>query len=420
MESNGYESGDSVKVRTHKENFSGVLLESPESGIVLLKLSSGYNIGIKKEDIAEIELVKRRKDEKIEAEKRIEKNLPRVDIIITGGTISSKYDSKTGAVSSITEPSELLKYYPELFEIVNVRKIVVPFMKFSENMDSEDWKEIAKACEKSLNDSSVSGVILTHGTDFLHYTASALSFFLQNLNKPVVLTYAQRSADRASSDASLNLQCAARLAVSDIAEVMICGHSSMNDDFCYALPGTKTRKMHTSRRDAFKPINSAAIAKVFPDRVEFLSNHKKKNSGKVKLDLSFDERVALVKFYPGMDAEVLESFSRYSGLIIEFAGIGQIAGEGARKDLIPTIRKMIANGTVVCAAPQTIHGRLDPYVYSPGREFLRAGVIFLEDMLPETAYVKLGWVLAHRAWKDKIQEKMLENFSGELNSRLEE
>jgi glutamyl-tRNA(Gln) amidotransferase subunit D len=414
--------GDKVKVNCVSESLEGTLIESSEQGIILLKIGSGYNIGIKKEDIVSIEVLESRKEEK---SKKIElkKNphLPFVDVIITGGTISSRVDYKTGGNSWLTEPSDLFKFYPEIFEICNVRKVKIPFMKASENMDSSDWKEIARNCEESLNDKEVSGVIVTHGTDFLHYTSAALSFFLRDLNKPVVLTYAQRSSDRASSDASLNLQCAARAAISEIAEVMIVGHATENDDFCYALLGSKVRKMHSSRRDAFKPVNSRPIARIFLDRVETITNFRRRNTGKVKLDLNFNNRIALVKFYPGMEPEMFEFLSgRYEGTILELSGLGHLAIDEARKNLLPAIKKAINNGMIVCAAGQTVFGRLNPLVYSPGRELLKAGVVFLGDMISETAYVKLGFVLGHKDWKNKINEKMLENFSGEISERLEE
>ena len=417
-----HQPGDRVIVKTIKEELEGIILESHEQGLILLKLSSGYNIGIKKEDIVDIEVLEQVKEKDKKTEFKPKENLPYIDIIMTGGTISSRLDSKTGGVKWLTSPAELFKFYPELFKIVNIRKIEIPFMKASENMDYRDWKEIAKLAEKSLNDKDCQGVIVTHGTDTLHYTSAALSFFLHNLNKPVVLTYAQRSSDRASSDASLNLQCSAKAAISDIAEVMIVGHSSSNDDFCYAMPGVKVRKMHSSRRDAFKTINAKPFAKLFPDKIEKLSNHKiRDNNKKVKLDDSFNDRVALIKFYPGMSPEIFDFYSaRYHGLIIEATGLGHVATTEARNNLLPTIKKAIDNGLIICFAPQTLYGRLDPYVYSPGRELLKAGVIFLEDMLPEVALVKLSWVLGHSAWKDKIKEKMLENFAGEINPRLEE
>jgi len=412
--------GDKVRISTVKEDIEGVLVESHEPGLTLIKLKSGYNIGIKNEDITQIELIQEKKEKKQEIKIKQNSKLLNIDIVMTGGTISSRLDPETGGVKWLTSPEELLKFYPELLEIVNVRKIKVPFMKASENMDSSDWKEIARNCEESLNDSSVSGVIVTHGTDFLHYTSAALSFFLRDLNKPVVLTYAQRSSDRASSDAALNLVCAAKAAISEIAEIMIVGHGTWNDDFCYALRGSKVRKMHTSRRDAFKPVNSRQIAKIWPDRIETISSFRRRdNNKKCKLDLSFNERVALVKFYPGMEPEIFDYLSgRYEGIILEVAALGHIAIDEARKNLLPAIKKAIDNGLIICAAPQTIFGRLDPLVYSPGRKLMKTGIIFLEDMLPETAYVKLGWVLGHKDWKNKIKEKMLSSFSGEISERL--
>jgi len=417
------EVGDKVKISTVKEVIEGTLLESPQADLYLIKLSSGYNIGIKKDDVVSIEVVKEKKETKIKEEiKKPKKNLPNVDMIITGGTISSRLDPETGAVKWLTKPEDLFKFYPEIFQVVNVRKVKIPFMKASENMDYLDWKEIARNCEESLNDKECEGIIITHGTDFLHYTSSALSFFLRNLNKPVVLTYAQRSSDRASSDATLNLRCSAYAAVSDIAEVMIVGHSSINDDFCYAMPGTKVRKLHSSRRDAFKVVNDKPIARIFPSgKIEFIGKYNiRDNKRKVELDDKFNDKIALIKFYPGMDVDLIDFLGRYEGVVLELSGLGHLAIDEARKNLLPALKKAIDNGLIVVATPQTIYGRLDPLVYSPGRKLIKAGIIFCEDMLSEVALVKLGYVLAHHEWKNKIREKMLENMAGELNPRLEE
>jgi len=415
------QTGDEVLiVMDNKKQEQGILLESHEAGIVLLKLSSGYNIGIKKRDIKNIKILKKAQEEK-EKEGSIKmKGKPIIDLIITGGTISSSLDVKTGAVKWVTSPSALFKFYPEIFDKIDI-KIENPFMKASENMDAEDWKKIAKLVARALNDNNVKAVIVTHGTDFLHYTATALSFFLQDLNKPVILTYSQRSTDRGSSDASLNLQCAAQAALSDIAEVMLVGHASANDDFCYALRGTKVRKMHTSRRDTFRPINCKPIAKIWPDKIEILGEYNKRNKGKVKLDAVFEEKVALIKFYPGQSPDILDFYEKkkYKGLVIEMAGLGHVITEG-KNNWIPKLKQLIDKGIVICAAPQTLYGRLDPLVYSPGRELEKIGIIYLEDMLPETALVKLGYVLGHKLSKEKIKEMMLKNIAGEFNKRLGE
>ena len=411
--------GDYVRLRLAKKEVEGTILESAEPGIYLLKMKSGYNVGIPRENVLAGRALKKYSEEKKEFEIKQKKGLKNIGLIVTGGTIASKSDPKTGGVAPLTEIGEFARFYPELFEMVNVKKIEVPFMIASESMSSEHWIKIAEIAEKMLNDNEIEGVIITHGTDFLHYTSAALSFFLRNLNKPVVLTYSQRSIDRGSSDANLNLQCAARMALSDCAEVMLVGHATINDDFCYAMPGTKVRKLHSSRRDAFKVVNAEPISKVTPEKVEFLREHKTRNKGKVELDASFSDKVALVKFYPGQDPDILDYYAlKYKGLVIEATGLGHVAANDSKNSWIPKLKKHIRDGLVVCAAPQTIYGRLDPWVYSNGREILDAGVIYLEDMLSETALVKLGWVLGHHGWKGKAKEKMLENDAGELNERL--
>ena len=313
-----------------------------------------------------------------------------------------------------------MKFYPELKEIANVKKIDVPFMIASESMTSEHWKKIAKSVKEMIDDPSIEGVIITHGTDFLHYTSAALSFMLRNLSKPVVLTYSQRSIDRASSDARLNLVCAAHMALSECAEVMLVGHGSINDDYCLAIRGTKVRKLDSSRRDAFKPVNDKPIAKVWGDgRVEIMGDFRVRNKGKTELDDSFSDKVALVKFYPGQDSSILDFYAlKHKGIVIEVGGLGHLPVSEAGHSWITTLKKHIRNGFVVCAAAQTVFGRLNPLVYSNGRELVEAGVIFLEDMLAETAFVKLGWVLGHYGWKKNVKEKMLENISGELNRKL--
>jgi len=199
----------------------------------------------------------------------------------------------------------------------------------------------------------------------------------------------------------------------------LVGHASMNDDFCFAFRGTKVRKLHSSRRDAFKSVNDRPIAKVFSDRVEFISEHRPRNKDVVKLDSSYSDKVALLKFYPGQDPGILDYYAlKYKGIVIEAGGLGQLPASDSVHNWIPKLKKHIRNGLAVCVTSQTIFGRVDPYVYSNGRELMDAGAIFLEDMLSEVALVKLGFVLGHYGWKKNVKEKMLENFSGELNERL--
>lgn len=412
--------GDVVRLRLAQEELDGTVLESSEQDVVLLKLASGYNIGILKEHILASRVLKRFEErEKKVFEQRAREGLPVIGFVMTGGTIAAKLDARRGGVSWLTDVEEFERFYPEVFEIADVKQIDVPFMMASEAMTSEHWIKIAEAVKKMLDDPEIQGVIVTHGTDTLHYTTAALSFFLRNLTKPVVLTYSQRSIDRGSSDAHLNLRCAARMALSEVAEVMLVGHASLNDDFCYALRGTKVRKMHTSRRDAFQPINCEPLAKVWPNKAEIVGSYRKRGAGATELDVAFSDKVALVKFYPGQDPAILDFYAlKYKGVVLEASGLGHLPPSEAGHNWIPKLKKHIRSGFVVCAAAQTYYGRLDPYVYSNGRELVEAGVIFLEDMLPETAFVKLGFILGHFGWKGKVKEKMLENVAGERNERL--
>ena len=433
---NNAKPGDYVEIELMKKIYPGVLLENPqnEKGIILLKLDSGYNIGLNKKDISSIK-IKKKFSERKTLDKKVPINLkkPSIAMIILGGTISARMNPRKGGVDWLSKPEELLKYYPEIFEKVNVKKIEVPFMKASEDMDFIDWKKIASVAKNLLNEKDIKGIVITQGTDFLHYTSSALSFFLKDLNKPVVITYSQKSSDRASSDANLNLQCAALAAITDMAEVMVVGHASINDDFCYAIPGTKTRKMHTSRRDAFKSVNAKPLAKIFRDKIEIISDYRVSNKkNKVSLDATFEPKVALVKIYPGQSPEILDFYAKenYRGLILELSGLGHLPTKRSRNSWIKKLKDVQKKGMIICAASQTIYGRLNPLVYSNGREIFETGVIYLDDILSETAFVKLSWILGKRKtpkakneieqFRKWVKEKMLENFSHELNDRLEE
>lgn len=410
--------GDKVNLQTREKEWTGTILESYDSEVILLKLDSGYNIGIKEDEVLSVKVFEKAIiSEKKKIAREANKALPNIALIITGGTISSRLDPKTGGVIP-TDADEVLNIAPNLKKVCNISKIEKPFMKFSENMCFDDWKILAETCEKLLNDESIQGILITHGTDFLHYTASALSFMLGKLNKPIALTYSQRSIDRGSTDASLNLVCAAKFAVSDIAELALVGHKDLNDKSCLAMPGTKVRKMHTSRRDTFKVINSEPFAEISETEFKILRGFNARNKNKVKADTSHTDKVALIQVYPGQDPAILEFYKEqgYKGIILELAGIGQVPTQDAKFNWLPKIKKAIDSGIVMCGAPQTIYGRLDPNIYSAGRELEKTGLIFLEDILPETAFTKLGWVLGHKKWNPK--EKMLENFAGEFNPEL--
>ncbi len=418
----GIKEGKKVKITTATEEIQGTILHSYDPKIILLKLTSGYNIGIEKNKIKKIQEIKtKEKKQEFKAKtKKPKTNLPGIAIIVTGGTITSRIDYETGGVKPLTKPEDIIALAPKIQEIAKITIIEKPFLVASENLNSKHWIALAKLCEKLLNKKENKGIIILQGTDILHYTAAALSFMLKDLNKPVVLTYSQRSIDRGSTDALLNLTCAAQVAISDIAEVMLVGHATTNDNFCFALRGTKTRKMHTSRRDTFRPINTKPIATIWEDKIEKHSTYKKRDEKKkVNCQATFDNKIALIKWYPNSLPDILDFYKKqkYKGLIIEATGLGHVATEEKNSWLEP-IKKLIKSGIIVCFAPQTIYGTLDPLVYAPGRKLKDAGVIFLKDMLPETAYIKLGWLLGKEKNKNKVKELMTKNLAGEFNPKL--
>lgn len=425
--------GDLVEVETKKEKIKGILM--PQEGeAIIVKLDSGYNIGVLKQNIKSISLLKTGKPPGKIVAPAIKRNpkLPSVTFIATGGTIGTHVDYVTGGVFMCRTPEEIIATTPELANIVNL-KTLSPFTVASEDMQVENWQELATLVAQELN-SGAKGVILTHGTDTLYYTSAALSFMLKNLSKPVAVVGAQRSPDRGSFDGTQNLLCAAHYAISDIAEVAVVMHETSDDTTCLAIRGTKCRKMHTSRRDAFRPINELPLARISPDgRIEILNNdHHKRSELKVVADTKFEKKVTIVKVFPGSDPSIIDWYVKkgYRGLVLETTALGHVpTGESGTKikdfdkslSWIPHIKSAVESGVVIVASSTCLYGRIHPFVYRNLRLAHEAGMIYGEelpsDMLPETAYVKLGWVLGHTKDPEKAKKMMLQNYCGEIGSR---
>ena len=289
----------------------------------------------------------------------------------------------------------------------------------SEDVHPDNWIALAKEVYNALQKKEVSGVVVTHGTDTLHYTAAMLSFMLPKLSKPVVFVGSQRSADRGSSDAFMNLACSVVSATKKIGEVLVCMHATESDNFCYLHRATKVRKMHTSRRDAFRSINQFPIAKVWADgKIKYLSNFKKLDE-KNELDTKIDKKVALVYVHPGMSPKVIDYYvkQKYRGIVLMGTGLGHVPTNG-RLSLIPKIKSAVKKGIAVCITSQCLYGRTHEFVYSNLRKLSQTGAIFCGDMLPEVAYMKLMHVLGKTKKMDKVKEMMKKNISGELNASL--
>ncbi|NPA75471.1 MAG: Glu-tRNA(Gln) amidotransferase subunit GatD [Euryarchaeota archaeon] len=404
-----YEPGDYVEVQTKKGVFRGVLLPTSQfsdRNVVLLKLDNGYNVGIVPDQIR----VLRKGTQKKKIKKSVpapNPNLPTVSILGTGGTIASYVDYRTGAVHPALSAEDFAYAVPEIRNEANIRARLI-FNILSEDMKPEYWIKIAHAIKEESERSE--GIVIPHGTDTMTYTAAALSFMFPKLSVPVVLVGSQRSSDRPSSDAYINLLSAVRVAKSDLGEVAVVMHATSNDDVCHIHRGTRVRKMHTSRRDAFKSINSAPIG-VVGEELKFTEEYVKKSDETVLVP-SLDEKVSLIYYYPGMPVSVFERMLEgMHGAIIMGTGLGHVAS-----DFVPAVKKAVKDGVIIGMASQCLYGQVNLNVYSTGRELKNAGVIPLGDMLPEVAYVKLMWLLGNYD-EEEVKRLLPENLRGELASR---
>lgn len=412
--------GDIVQVTENNETYEGILIPRPEYGDdkhIVIKLKTGYNVGISIGPTTQI--TKTGAGAKpafvAPAPPKQKPNMPKVAIISTGGTIASRVDYRTGAVRPALTASDLYSVVPELSDIATIDAEIL-FNIFSEDIGCRHWTELAKTIADRI-EKGEHGVVIAHGTDTMGYTAAAMSFALQELPVPVVLVGAQRSADRPSSDAATNLTGAVTAAAkAPFAEVVLAMHETPSDKIIVLHRGTKVRKCHTSRRDTFKSVNAEPLAKVENAKVAMLTSdfRKRDNSRKLVLKPDFEEKVALVKFHPNLDPEVIEHYidKGYKGIILEGTGLGHI-----RNQCLPPIRKAIEKGLIVGMTSQCIWGRVNMNVYDRGRDLLKLGVIPLEDMLPETALVKLMWILGQTRDVEESKKLLLTNIAHEISPR---
>jgi glutamyl-tRNA(Gln) amidotransferase subunit D len=401
--------GDRVSVEHGGMAYEGVLMPSRRKDHVVIKLDNGYNIGLRVPE-SELKLVEKGREIK-PPQKTLKRRegLPQVSILSTGGTIASKVDYRTGAVTSQFSAGEIIAAIPELEEMANYNARVI-YQILSENMRAEYWMELARAVADEIRGGS-EGVIITHGTDTMMYTAAALSFMLVT-PVPVVLVGSQRSSDRPSSDAAMNAICAVTAAKSDIAEVCVVMHGSTSDDYCSIHRGTRVRKMHTSRRDAFQSINQRPIGRVnyLSRSVETFIPYRRRGEAKLAVMDRLEPRCALVKYTPGASPEVLNYYidKGYKGIVLEGTGLGHVAS-----NWIDSIKRATDAGIPVVVTSQCLRGRICDRVYDTGRYMLDAGAIEGEDMLPEVALVKLMWVLGNRP--DEVGTLMKASIAGEIS-----
>jgi len=409
--------GDRVRVERAGVTNEGVLMPSSTSEHLVVKLDGGYNVGITRED-ADVDVlesdvydVESAQTESGPSEIAFDDDLPTISLISTGGTIASTVDYRTGAVTAQFDAEDVLRAVPDLAGRANYRGRVVTNI-LSENMTPGVWQELAEAVVEEIR-AGADGVVVMHGTDTMQFSASALSYMLDT-PVPIVFTGSQRSADRPSSDNVMNAVSAVEAAKADAAEVLVCMHASTSDDACALHRGTRVRKNHTSRRDAFETVGAEPLGEVDYDAedVTFRREYAERGETDLETHLDLEENVDLLKFTPGMDVDRYAEMLRdadLDGLVVEGTGLGHV-----HTDLIPVLESLVDDGVVVAMTSQCLEGRVCDRVYDTGRDLLDAGVVEAGDTLPGTAKVKLMWALAN---VDDPAAAMQRPLAGELQER---
>ncbi len=409
-----------AEVDTTRGMFKGTVLpraENDDDQHIVLKVITGYNIGVDITTVLSmIETGYKKANYKIpEKEFPVTPGLPKVKLIGTGGTIASRLDYRTGAVIPAFSPGELYGAVPELADICNLETEKL-FAVFSENMGPDQYKKLAVAIGQEI-EKGIDGIIIGHGTDTLHYTAAALTFMVQNPPIPIILVGSQRSSDRPSSDAALNLMHAATAAGhGDIAEVMVCMFGPTSDEYGFLHRGTRVRKMHSSYRSTFRTIGDIPVATVTRNGVvpqKAIYNHRRKDTN-VKITPVFEEKVGMLYYYTNMQPDMIDAMvdNGYKGIIIIGTGLGHV-----NKPIYPAIERAVKKGVAIYMTVQTLWGYVHMFVYDTGRDLMAKGIIPAENMLPEVAYIKLGWALGQTNDLEKVKEIMLTPINDEITSR---
>ena len=408
-----------VEIETTKGRFEGLILprSSTEDALhIVIKMKSGYNTGIHVDNITNIKQVgyKEGKYKIPEKEFPTDPKKPNVTLLGTGGTIASRLDYTTGAVIPAFSPGELYGAVPELADVCNLKTRKL-FGVFSENMGPAQYKTLAEEIGNEIRN-GVDGIVIGHGTDTMHHTASIISFMVQDSPVPIILVGSQRSSDRPSSDAARNLLNATYAAAhSDIAEIMVCMFGPTSDDYDLLHPGTRVRKMHSSYRSTFRTIGDIPIAMVWPDKYTPLREYKKRRKDRnVKIDAVYEEKVAILYYYPNMLPDMVDSLvdNGYKGIVIAGTGLGHV-----NYALNPSLKRAVDKGVIVVMTVQTLWGYVHMNVYDTGRYLLELGIIPCENMLPEAAYMKLCWVLGHTTDSEEVKKMMLTPVANEITPR---
>ncbi len=407
-------------IQTTRGNFEGTVLprsENDDDFHIVVKIITGYNIGIDTGTITDMkETGYKKANYKIpEKEFPTTEGLPNVKLFGTGGTIASRLDYRTGAVIPAFSPGELYGAVPELADICNLTTEKV-FAVFSENMGPKQYMSLAKAIGEEIKN-GIDGIVIGHGTDTLHHTGAALTFMVQNSPIPIVLVGSQRSSDRPSSDAALNLMHAMKTAGhSDIAEVMVCMFGPTSDEYGLLHKGTRVRKMHSSYRSTFRTIGDTPLATVNRDKITHIKKDYKHRRKDRNVDILpyFSDKVTMLYYYPGMKPDTIDALvdNGYKGIVFVGTGLGHV-----NKELYPAIERATKKGVVMYMTLQTLWGYVHMFVYDTGRDMMAKGIIPTGNMLPEVAFIKLGWAMGQTDDPGEIRKIMLTPINDEITKR---
>ena len=409
-----------VIIESSRGRFQGRILPRAESGDdrhLVIKIASGYNVGVAVATISGIREIGYSVAHYKIPEKKFPftKGKPFVKLLGTGGTIASRLDYRTGAVIPAFTPGELYGAVPELADICNLETEKL-FGVFSEIMGAAEYVALAQAIGREI-ERGVDGIVIGHGTDTMHHTAAVISFMVQRPPVPIVLVGSQRSSDRPSSDAALNLIHAVKTAAeSDIAEVMVGMFGPTSDLYGLLHRGTRVRKMHSSYRSTFRTIGDVPLATVDRERITPLRQDylRRRADREVVINPAFESRVALVYYYPNMDRDIIDALvdRGYRGIVIAGTGLGHV-----NKPCYPALARAQEAGIAVYMTVQTLWGYVHMDVYETGRDMQRLGVIPSANMLPEVAYVKLCWALGQTGDLEEVKRIMLTPIAGEITPR---
>ena len=436
------EAGTPVKVAV--KTWSGVVehegLALPAAGpkLITLKLANGYNVSYPESYVESVEILDEVEISEEEAPTPIEQdgNLPLVHLIHTGGTIASKVDYATGAVTARFEPDELLQSVPELKSVARLRVVKLGNM-FSDDIRPRHWNRMLKATEEAFAEGAV-GVVITHGTDTLHLSAAAMGYgWAGNGGRPpgrIALTGSQRSPDRGSSDAAENIVAAVHWAAHgpeptgyrDASVVVM--HSESSDGQCAVLPGIACRKYHSSRRDAFKTINQGPLAWINNDgtgpSIEMAEHEPADARVEAISPMMFDEDARIAQFIadPHLDSNLvmLAIKDDFDAIVLHGTGLGHLPISDPQDDSPENtkLRLMLedhcANDGVVVVVAQTIHGPMNMNVYAKGRTQQEIGIIGHGSLCPPgSALVKLHHLLSRGGGRETVASNWTEDLCGE-------